>query len=89
MSKKATQRSHQYTIRGVGRSLHGSLRRRAKDRGMSLNTLILDVLAREAGIQGERPVYSDLDALVGSWVDDPAVNAALAEARSIHPKDWE
>ena len=62
----------QYTIRGVSDTLDGALRAYAQRRGVSLNEATLDVLRRGLGVALEKPVYHDMDDLVGTWVDDPA-----------------
>jgi hypothetical protein len=53
-----------------------------------MNELLLGALAREAGLGAEANVHSDLDALIGSWVEDPAVDEALREQRKVNPDDW-
>lgn len=84
MSAKA----HQYTIRNVPPRVHRALRKKAAERGVSLNTLLVQALEAEAGERGEARTYDDLDDLFGSWVHDKAVDRALAEQRQIDPKDW-
>ncbi len=80
--------ARQYTIRNVPPSVDRVLRRRAAERGTSLNGLVLDVLAREAGIGGQARVYEDLDAFAGTWVHDPAVDDALRDVRRVDERDW-
>ena len=81
-------KARQYTIRNVPPRVDRALRKQAAERGVSLNTLVLQALVVEAGETGEPKVYDDLDDLFGSWVHDPAVDRALAEQRQLDPKDW-
>jgi hypothetical protein len=78
----------QYTIRGVPRSVDRALRRLAKERGQSLNALLVDIVGRAAGVEAEPTTFDDLDHLIGSWVSDPATEAALADQRRLEPGDW-
>lgn len=82
-------KAHQYTIRNVPPKVHRALRAKAVARGVSLNTLLVEVLETEAGLRGEPKLHDDLDDLIGTWVADPAVDRALAEQRSVDPRDWE
>ena len=84
MSAKA----HQDTIRNIPPRVHRALRKKASDRGVSLNTLLVQALESEAGERREPRAFDDLDDLFGSWVHDKAVDRALAEQRKIDPKDW-
>jgi hypothetical protein len=77
-------KAHQYTIRNVPGRVDKALRRRAAERGVSLNTLVVQALESEAGLSAA-PKVNDL---FGSWVADKAVDRALAEQRRIDPKDW-
>lgn len=82
-------KAHQYTIRNVPPKVHRALRAKAVARGVSLNTLLVEVLEAEAGLRGEPKLHDDLDDLIGTWVADPAVDRALAEQRTVDPRDWE
>ena len=79
----------QYTIRNIPRSVDQALRRKALRERKSLNTVLLETLAKEAGVGAEPRVYDDLDFLIGSWVADPETETALKEQRKVNPKDWE
>lgn len=79
----------QYTVRNVPASVDHALRKLAEARGVSLNEILLKALEREAGVVAEPRIYRDLDHLIGSWVDDPAFDAAMAEVERVDPKDWE
>jgi hypothetical protein len=85
MQKVATT---QYTIRNVPKVVDRALRRRAERLSKSLNEVAVDALARGAGVEEEAKAHHDLDFLFGSWVEDPAVNAALADQRTIDADLW-
>ncbi len=80
--------SIQYTIRAVPAALDTALRRKAKKEGLSLNEVALDALRRGAGIELESPVSTDLDKYIGTWVEDPAFDAAIAEQDVVDPELW-
>lgn len=82
-------KAHQYTIRNVPARVHRALRAKAAARGVSLNTLVVHVLEAEAGLGGQPRTSTDMDDLFGTWVQDPAVDAALADQRRVDPGDWE
>lgn len=82
-------KAHQYTIRNVPPRVNRALRAKAAARGVSLNTLLVQVLEAEAGVGATPRVYDDLDDLFGTWVHDKAVDRALAEQRRVDPRDWE
>ncbi len=79
----------QYTVRNVPQSVDRALRRMSREKGKSLNAVVLEAVSTAAGIGAEPTVYHDLDHLIGSWIDDPETEAALAEQRRIEPGDWE
>ena len=56
---------------------------------MSLNEVLRAALIREAeGPDVPERVYSDLDALAGSWVEDAAFDAALQAQDRIDEALW-
>jgi hypothetical protein len=81
-------KARQYTVRNVPASLDRALRRKATERRISLNTLVLQALAAEAGVRPEPRRHRDLDGFFGSWIEDPAVDAALADQRQVDAADW-
>ena len=85
---QARMKRHQFTVRNVPDSISRALKRQASDRKVSLNSLLLSVLEREAGVGGEPARHHDLDHLAGTWVVDKAVDRALASQRSVDPRDW-
>lgn len=82
-------KSIQYTIRSIPPSVDRILRKRAAEKKISLNAILLKAIESEAGLGMEPKVYDDLDHLIGSWVDDPKVDAALKEQRRVDKRDWE
>jgi len=82
-----TQSGIQYTVRGVPREIDRALRRKARQRGVSLNRLLVEELsAAGGGLPGRR--YRSLDSLGGRWREDPEFNRILAEQRRIDPDLW-
>jgi hypothetical protein len=81
-------KARQYTIRNVPPRVDRALRKKAREQGVSLNTLVVQALMVEAGESATPKSYDDLDDLLGSWVHDPAVDDALAAQRQVDPKDW-
>ena len=84
------QRRHtvQYTIRNVSSALDRALRESARRKGKSLNEAALEALAKGAGLNTSPNAYGDLDRFFGSWVEDSAVDQALAEQRTIEESIW-
>jgi hypothetical protein len=56
-----------------------ALRRVARERGKGLNEVVIEALARGAGVTGERVRHRDLTGIVGTWRKDPAFDSALAD----------
>ena len=81
-------RRMQYTIRGLPVELDRLIRKRAKEEGKSLNTVAVEALMEAFGLRGSVPVVRDLGSLMGSWVEDPAVDEALEEQRVIDDEMW-
>jgi hypothetical protein len=62
------------------------LRRRARQRGVSLNQLLVEELSAAGG--GQRRRYRSLKDLGGRWQEDPEFNRILAEQRRIDADLW-
>src|SRR5437764_11960185 len=69
----------QYTIRSVPVGIDRALRRRAKEESKSLNAVLLDALARGLGLNPKPVEHTDLDALIGSWEEDPSFDSAISD----------
>jgi plasmid stability protein len=78
----------QYTVRNISPELDRALRRRAQEEGKSLNTIALEALLAGSGAQVSPVRRRDLHDIAGTWVDDPEVDAALADQRRIDPELW-
>ena len=79
----------QYTVRSVPAPVDKALRRRAQNERKSLNEVLRDALIREAeGTDVPERVYTDLDALVGSWVDVPGFDDAIEAQHRVEEALW-
>ena len=78
----------QYTIRGLPAPLDEAIRKRAKEEGKSINAVAVEALLEAFGLRGVLPFRRDVGSLVGSWVEDPAVDEALDEQRVIDDEMW-
>lgn len=79
------KQAKQYTLRNVPPSLDQALRRLAHDRATSLNEVLLEALA--VFVEGGR-THHDLDALIGTWEEDPAFDEAVFAQGQIDKKLW-
>lgn len=77
----------QYTIRGVPNSVDKALRARAKKENKSLNQVALEALQAALGLDKPK-VYTDLDEFIGTWVEDPEFDKAIAEQDQIDEEMW-
>lgn len=68
----------QYTLRNVPRAVDSRLRKRARAERRSLNSVALEALARGAGLGTQEGPHRDLRDVVGTWVEDPEFERALA-----------
>ena len=80
---KSQAKSVQYTIRGIPPDVDKKLRRKAANRHISLNQLIVEELTM--GTVGVRKRI-DLSDVIGKWTPDPDFDVAIASQRQI---DWE
>lgn len=79
----------QYTVRSVPAHVDKALRRRAQNERKSLNEVLRDALIREAeGTDAPERVYTDLDALAGSWVDVPGFDDAIEAQHRVEEALW-
>jgi len=82
------------TLRNAPPDVERAIRRRARERGLSLNKAIITLLEEDAGTR-KRPkravVYHDLDHLAGTWSVREAseFDVALDEQRRIDEELWE
>ena len=84
------QATRQYTLRKIPDDLDRALREEARKQHKSLNQVAVEALQRAVGVAGEEPIKRrDLADVVGSWVADPVIDAALEDQRRIDPELWE
>ena len=79
----------QYTVRGVQPKLDQVIRTHARERGVSLNTALLDALVVGLNISDGVTRYHDLDGLAGTWVEDVETEAIFDSMREIDQDMWQ
>ncbi len=80
--------SRQYTIRAIPVAVDSELRRRAKLESRSLNAVAIEALTRGLELTADIVEHADLDFLVGTWQEDPAVDQAIADFERIDDEVW-
>jgi hypothetical protein len=79
----------QYTVRSVPAHVDKALRRKAQEGRKSLNEVLRDALIREAeGPEGPARLYTDLDAVAGSWIDIPGFDDAIRAQDRVDEALW-
>jgi hypothetical protein len=78
----------QYTIRGIPARVDELARQRAQQAGRSLNAVLLEALTRGVGAGDDEVTYHDLDSVAGTWVEDPAFDAAMAAFEAVDEDLW-
>ena len=79
----------QYTVRSVPAHVDKARRRKAQKGRKSLNEVLRDALIREAeGTDLPERVHTDLDALVGAWVDVPGFADAIETQDRVDEALW-
>ena len=70
------------TLRGVDEQCASALKERARQEGVSLNTLVLMLIKESLGLDKKKRCteYSDLDSLAGTWSASDAAEFAQATA---------
>ena len=82
-------KSIQYTVRDIPPELDQALRKRMREEGRSLNTVLKETLTRGSGMGAHPIINHDFDDLAGKWVHDEACEGALEDLRaSIDPDLW-
>ena len=74
----------QYTLRGIPIEVDQALRKKARERRISLNQLLVDELITASGASSSRR-YRSLKHVAGRWKEDPEFDKALEAQRQI---DW-
>lgn len=78
-----TRPTHIYTVRGVPAEVDKALRKKAAQRKLSLNQVIVEELSHSVGQK-----KADFSDLVGKWEDDPAFDEIIASQRKIDWAKW-
>jgi hypothetical protein len=79
----------QYTVRAVPTQVDRALRRKAATEKKSLNAILREALIREAGVaEPSDRLYTDLDSLAGTWLDDPGFDEAIRAQDQVDPSLW-
>lgn len=78
----------QYTIRGIPPAVDAALRRRAKATSKSLNQAALEALMEGVGVENPPKKRRDLSDIAGTWVEDEAFDAAIADQDQVDPDLW-
>ena len=78
----------QYTIRQVPSSLDYQLRQLAHTAKRSLNSVLLEIIARAVEGSKKPVLHHDLDRFIATWVPDPEIEEALVSQRQIEAGDW-
>ncbi|MBN2716434.1 MAG: hypothetical protein JXX14_11305 [Deltaproteobacteria bacterium] len=81
-------RTKQYTIRGVSETLDGVAREQAEKYRTSLNSLLLEALAKGLGAGEEPVIFHDMDDLAGTWVEDDDFDKGIKSFESIDQDLW-
>jgi len=74
----------QYTLRGIPVEVDQALRKKARERRISLNRLLVDELISASGAAPSRR-YRSLKNIAGKWKEDPEFDQTLEAQRQI---DW-
>ena len=80
--------SMQYTIRAVPDAIDRALRRRAKREAKSLNSVVVEALARGLELDARPAEYTDLDHLAGTWQEDTGFDLAIADFERVDEDAW-
>ncbi len=78
----------QYTVRSIPSAVDRALRQRARRQNKSLNQVALEALRLGVGLDTPQHVFDDLDALAGTWEEDPEFEAALKGQDLVDRKLW-
>jgi hypothetical protein len=80
--------SRQYTVRNIPPEVDRALRRKARESGKSLNTVILDELAKATDQTRAGNTYDDLDELIGTWREDKGFDRAVEAFAAVDEGLW-
>jgi hypothetical protein len=79
------------TLRGIDPGLRSALDAEAERLGVSLNSMILQILRRSLALDSDAPLAHDLDGLAGSWSKQEAEEfaAAVKGFEELDPSLWQ
>lgn len=75
----------QYTLRGIPPEVDQALRKKARERKISLNRLLVEELISASGTSSNH-FYRSVKHLAGKWKEDPEFDKILQDQRQI---DWD
>ncbi|MBN2441799.1 MAG: hypothetical protein JXJ04_10645 [Spirochaetales bacterium] len=80
---------HALNIRNIEDPVYNFLKKESKEKGMSINKLILNILDKVSAHKGEDE-YHDLDDFFGTWSDEEcnAILEVSGELRAIDEELW-
>jgi hypothetical protein len=78
----------QYTLRGIPPALDAAIRERARAEGKSINEIAVAALVDGVGLGTEDILRRDLSDIGGTWVEEAAVEAALAAQDRVDEGLW-
>ena len=78
----------QYTIRGITPTLGSRLQKQALKEGKSLNAMVLEILAKQVGVDADATEFLDLESLSGVWAKDSEFDRALESQRIVDEEKW-
>ena len=80
------------TIHAMDEQLAAQIKRRAKERSISMNELMKQILAEGLGIKvpAEPPHRADFAGFCGTWKTDEAkaFEERVADTQRVDPEDW-
>jgi hypothetical protein len=82
-----TKSNVQYTVRGIPKEVDQALRKKAHQRKVILNRLLIEELTSATGAAPGRKLRS-LQGIAGKWREDPEFDRALQEQRQIDWSAW-
>ena len=80
--------STQYTIRAIPDAIDHAVRQRARREEKSINSVVVEAIARGLELDAKPAVHTDLDDLIGTWQDDPEFDRAVAVFERIDEDAW-
>ena len=93
--KKDANEKKQYTVRGIPEHIDRLIRSQAKEHSMSLNSFLVKMLTDALSLFAETPdsigkkiEFTDLDNLIGTWIEDPKFDEAICMQSQIDKEIW-